>query len=87
MEQLLTVQDVANLIGYTRQAVYKMIERGELKPVSGLKAKRFDPAYIYRFLNIRKQGPVVPLAEYEKVRRERDELKARLEQIRMVVVS
>lgn len=85
MEQLLTVKDVANLIGYSRQAVYKMIERGELKPVRGLGAKRFDPAYIYRFLNITKHGPVVPLAEYEKVRQERDELKERLEQIRAVV--
>lgn len=90
MKTLMTASEVADILGYSRQAIYNMVKRGALKPVKGIGRIRFDPVYIDNLLGIRKQEkPVqtVPLEQYNALKTERDELFEKLARIGEVMRS
>ena len=86
MDQLMTVREVASAFNVSQAAVYKMVERGKLKPVNGLPRIRFDPEYIEKFLGQTKRKDLQEIkalkAELEQVKRERDLLRSVVNQVK-----
>jgi excisionase family DNA binding protein len=56
LEQLLTIADVARVLGIARSSVYTLIRAGELVPFRVGERARFDPADVRRYLERHRDG-------------------------------
>jgi excisionase family DNA binding protein len=62
MTRLLTPEDVASLCGYSRKAIYRAIERGELRATKRCSRWRIWPEDLKRWLDEGVPAPMQSLA-------------------------
>jgi len=53
---LLTIADVARLLGVSRGSVYSLMRNGELSPIRVGQRARFEPADIRAFIDRNREG-------------------------------
>jgi excisionase family DNA binding protein len=56
LSPLLSINEVAGLLGISRPTVYALIRRGELVPIRVGKRARFDPADVRAYLERHREG-------------------------------
>lgn len=62
MEKLLTVKEVAELLGLTRMSIYLMVHRGQIPHVKiGERILRFDQEEIRKWLEAKKRDVQIPV--------------------------
>jgi excisionase family DNA binding protein len=57
LEQLLTIADVAGILGISRGSVYALIRSGELSTIRVGERARFDPVDLRSYLERHREGP------------------------------
>jgi excisionase family DNA binding protein len=57
LEQLLTIADVARVLGISRGSVYTLMRSGELVPIRVGERARFEPADVRAYLERHRENP------------------------------